>query len=200
MGKGQGPGAYPRERGGTASSIACLASRRGLSPRARGNQGAVWRRLEQLGPIPASAGEPRPRRGPRARPRAYPRERGGTSVSTCCAGCSRGLSPRARGNHGRLEFEVLRLGPIPASAGEPLPILAPGHAGRAYPRERGGTRYAASVLTAPEGLSPRARGTLCAAQYLTAFWGPIPASAGEPQPMANIGALERAYPRERGGT
>ncbi len=71
---------------------------------------------------------------------------------------------------------------------------------RAYPRERGGTRWIRSAMISSVGLSPRARGNPSGALRSVKSERPIPASAGEPH--AEPGAITDvgAYPRERGGT
>ena len=112
--------AYPRERGGTLGvSLPALAAE-GLSPRARGNLssaaqtcGRRWAYPRERGgtmlgkraagrgggPIPASAGEPAPRRSPRCVQGPIPAS-AGEPRSTSHPWCSEwGLSPRARGNH-----------------------------------------------------------------------------------------------------
>ena len=69
---------YPRECGGTIHRRYSNGGDSGLSPRVRGNH--VIRMMEGNGwrSIPASAGEPSPRRCTGRRPRVYPRECGGT--------------------------------------------------------------------------------------------------------------------------
>ena len=72
-------GAYPRERGGTQSCVYFHRSSLGLSPRARGNPADRQAVISAIGPIPASAGEPKLSLKPMLPQGAYPRERGGTS-------------------------------------------------------------------------------------------------------------------------
>jgi len=152
-------GAYPRERGGTdlrnapaffgtglsprargnLSRIPRVAGRAGLSPRARGNHHDGPKQFACGGPIPASAGEPWPPLLCFCARRAYPRERGGTAEAATEHITMKGLSPRARGNHLNGCQVFFALGPIPASAGEPLDAQARLSRLRAYPRERGGT-------------------------------------------------------------
>ena len=69
-----------------------------------------------------------------------------------------GLSPPTRGNLLQLVEDLLRLGSIPAHAGEPG--LGGGKRQRlqVYPRPRGGTASAASSSRARSGLSPPTRG------------------------------------------
>ena len=49
------------------------------------------------------------------------------------------------------------------------------------------------------GLSPQARGELCAGQYIWLCEGPIPAGAGGTSGLYFGGLVMRAYPRRRGG-
>ena len=134
-----GQWAYPRERGGTASSVTVTVVFPGLSPRTRGNRGVFRRGLHGQGPIPANAGEPGPMDAGGEGGRAYPRERGGTGGSPESACRQMGLSPRTRGNRDLCEIITAWRGPIPANAGEPTRCAPLAAASGAYPRERGGT-------------------------------------------------------------
>ena len=111
--------AYPRERGGTVTFLRHPQRCAGLSPRARGNP-PWWRPAAGLlGPIPASAGEPRGAASSCRPGGAYPRERGGTDHWGATGVAAQGLSPRARGNLAASSHRSGSLGPILASAGEP---------------------------------------------------------------------------------
>ena len=111
--------AYPRECGGTIDVAGDVSPESGLSPRVRGNRLAAEGDALRAGPIPASAGEPVPRASFHPQARAYPRECGGTFPNLFIDQVGMGLSPRVRGNHFGLNNEFDRMGPIPASAGEP---------------------------------------------------------------------------------
>ena len=89
---------YPRVRGGTKPGKSLLKKKRGLSPRARGNQ-IFWIFIE-FSPrsIPACAGEPVDISDFSGFGVVYPRVRGGTSVKNATSTARWGLSPRARGN------------------------------------------------------------------------------------------------------
>jgi len=89
---------YPRERGGTMTSITPVSVAPGLSPRARGNVGDRRGAGRIVGAIPASAGERLPITDAWLHDRGYPRERGGTRRTFPRGRLSAGLSPRARGN------------------------------------------------------------------------------------------------------
>ena len=104
---------YPRACGGTPDRLHPGSGPPGLSPRMRGNHAHIVDPVEDLGSIPAHAGEP----------------------TSCCPRISstRGLSPRMRGNQSiRARLDCIG-GSIPAHAGEPQgrdgPVgLCPAHA------------------------------------------------------------------------
>ncbi len=173
--------AYPRERGGTILCLGRLHFVEGLSPRARGNPSMAHAGSASARPIPASAGEPPERGGIVHCREAYPRERGGTFRPVNQHAWWRGLSPRARGNHGQDILHALADGPIPASAGEPPRGAILTKIAGAYPRERGGTPMSRVDRGQAQGLSPRARGNLSFGSPWRRRRGPIPASAGEPR-------------------
>ncbi len=91
-------------------------------------------------------------------------------------------------------------GPIPARAGEPASSTTPGGAGGAYPRACGGTVNIKKHANMEKGLSPRVRGNPNSLFMLRAYFGPIPARAGEPQAIRSGVSLDGAYPRACGGT
>ena len=96
----------------------------GLSPRLRGNQGAIIEEWVSGGSIPAPAGEPDVLTARADGDGVYPRACGGTQVWFDSVSAWAGLSPRLRGNRGRMTEVNTRLGSIPAPAGEP-PSRAP---------------------------------------------------------------------------
>ncbi len=132
--------AYPRQRGGTRRRGLALKADVGLSPPARGNQVDVEPDRPGVGPIPASAGEPRGSVVQKSAAGAYPRQRGGTRMKPNRIPPAQGLSPPARGNHCPPLDIIGEGGPIPASAGEPVVWLDTLDHQRAYPRQRGGTQ------------------------------------------------------------
>ena len=91
----------------------------GLSPLARGNQPSDVAMFRPAGPIPARAGEPLYTFSQALRSGAYPRSRGGTGHHLHRVARHKGLSPLARGNHWGVSEADVRVGPIPARAGEP---------------------------------------------------------------------------------
>ena len=89
--------AYPRAGGGTRVSQCGSCGRLGLSPRRRGNPGQHRGDALCGGPIPAQAGEPRPRTRTPRRNWAYPRAGGGTGKTCGSPGAIRRAYPRAGG-------------------------------------------------------------------------------------------------------
>ncbi len=192
--------AYPRIRGGTClfSTLAALLG--GLSPHARGNRKHVRKAARLPGPIPACAGEPQCESQRRWPGWAYPRMRGGTAETIAGTEANKGLSPHARGNP-MVSFLVMRLpGPIPACAGEPNHRKSKRLFHRAYPRMRGGTAVLFLTNRRFWGPSPHARGNPSGRVRFRAFYGPIPACAGEPKKWPVCPCRSGAYPRMRGGT
>ena len=192
--------AYPRVRGGTAPCRLAAHACRGLSPRARGNPQGRDPPGHHGGPIPACAGEPAHRTRSRITCEAYPRVRGGTPAEIAPANFSMGLSPRARGNPGRVVGRHGEGGPIPACAGEPGEDASVFFDEKAYPRVRGGTPPLDCPEMVEQGLSPRARGNHESPPDEARHHGPIPACAGEPASRPSRSCRTRAYPRVRGGT
>ena len=175
----------------------------GLSPRVRGNHRSLQSILPDGRSIPACAGEPTigwlrviptkvyprvcggttPGRLCRHRQTVYPRVCGGTWLQVTGADVSEGLSPRVRGNRGRLASRLWPGGSIPACAGEP-PVDAENHPGETvYPRVCGGTIASIGDAGLTDGLSPRVRGNRTKRNYLQAVKRSIPACAGEPAQM-----------------
>ena len=111
---------YPRVCGGTGDCDRKRVAGIGLSPRVRGNLGAMLVVVAYWRSIPACAGEPASQHRSARRYRVYPRVCGGTISAAYCSGWDKGLSPRVRGN---LAGRTARRRPwrsIPACAGEPL--------------------------------------------------------------------------------
>ena len=130
---------YPRVCGGTGCPAPSAASRRGLSPRVRGNHASPA--LGNLGgrSIPACAGEPLPGGRTRRQESVYPRVCGGTVSTRRTTPSTTGLSPRVRGNHGFNRQANPRLRSIPACAGEPEIFECHALVLQVYPRVCGGT-------------------------------------------------------------
>ena len=125
---------------------------------------------------------------------------GGTVPSSTRTLSTTGLSPRVRGNRGRIGGCRARSGSIPACAGEPAATCARWWMARVYPRVCGGTLVEALRFDSFEGLSPRVRGNLVEVRVDFGHIGSIPACAGEPDRTRSAHPLARVYPRVCGGT
>ena len=171
---------YPRSRGGTPYIHLVCPLPMGLSPLARGNLGTGAKPSGHPGSIPARAGEPTRHGAGLGWGWVYPRSRGGTSLTMFDVPFHRGLSPLARGNHGKDYLNTVQGGSIPARAGEPhlLPTSLPFM--RVYPRSRGGTADVSESFGLVMGLSPLARGNPGSPVLINISAGSIPARAGEP--------------------
>ena len=111
---------------------------------------------------------------------------------------ARGPSPRARGIRAADVNRVLRVGSIPASAGNP-PARPPIAGRRAvHPRERGESRCQRRADGVRHGPSPRARGIRIRPFARLYCVGSIPASAGNPASSATRRRAGPVHPRERG--
>ena len=175
-------------------------SRKGLSPRVRGNHHRQGNRSGRTGPIPACAGQPVGYSNGELVVRAYPRVCGATSGRAKLHRRKPGLSPRVRGNLFRSAWPGLPARPIPACAGQPWTRNFHSHLEGAYPRVCGATWLESHPFTGSEGLSPRVRGNHNHIRNIKRLPGPIPACAGQPI-LRHFEAVERrAYPRVCGAT
>ena len=191
---------YPRVCGGTGAPIRYGRCSAGLSPRVRGNLDWIESLACEEGSIPACAGEPPCARRGRSGRRVYPRVCGGTLLWLLPWLPEWGLSPRVRGNHGRLVCGVDPVGSIPACAGEPSPVSTSAARPGVYPRVCGGTRVLSMRNHGALGLSPRVRGNHGLVQLPLHRPGSIPACAGEPRYASSLSPWNRVYPRVCGGT
>ncbi len=151
---------HPRERGEHGQRPCHRPRDPGSSPRARGTP--LCRSVLSVLPriIPASAGNtwrhyqcPRPRAD-------HPRERGEHLVVPDVSSENSGSSPRARGTPGGVPRRVRGRRIIPASAGNTRRRSRRTERQPDHPRERGEHDMMANCDPAPNGSSPRARGTL----------------------------------------
>ena len=194
------PRVYPRVCGGTARSAQHAACHQGLSPRVRGNLGALCFNALPIGSIPACAGEPPAALLARPLLWVYPRVCGGTMRASHSVQRVAGLSPRVRGNRYDVHDVVLATRSIPACAGEPSTSSAPARTTGVYPRVCGGTVSVGERVRHKVGLSPRVRGNpQSGSGSATARWS-IPACAGEPLARAGYNGGPGVYPRVCGGT
>jgi len=192
--------AYPRSRGATCCCGVTGTAASGLSPLARGNHALMTCPHGGLGPIPARAGQPKNRPPHENMPRAYPRSRGATHSDANRSDGRQGLSPLARGNHGKAGLGLAASGPIPARAGQPGRQPQHPRAARAYPRSRGATVFGTLARLPTGGLSPLARGNHIRTREKYTPRGPIPARAGQPSSRSGYPSSGWAYPRSRGAT
>ena len=133
---------YPRVCGGTPDTPPRWNCLSGLSPRVRGNRDAGHTSANQIGTIPACAGEPSRRPARPAKRRDYPRVCGGTTWTSGRRFRTWGLSPRVRGNQNISAVICTDAGTIPACAGEPRGSPSSCSLPRDYPRVCGGTSAA----------------------------------------------------------
>ena len=133
-----------------------------------------------MGSIPACAGEPIQVAATSTNPAVYPRVCGGARSSDVDTENAEGLSPRVRGSQAQHAVTRAHDGSIPACAREPVADCCGGHFVPVYPRVCGGASDTASHMTAPDGLSPRVRGSPTYAAPPGDETRSIPACAGEP--------------------
>ena len=112
-------GVYPRVCGGTCWRPRNSPTRKGLSPRVRGNPESCSNSRLTTRSIPACAGEPLARRNAVVLQQVYPRVCGGTLGKRMRSWPRKGLSPRVRGNRAAFCRFELKTRSIPACAGEP---------------------------------------------------------------------------------
>ena len=132
--------------------------------------------------------------------KVYPRVCGGTCLLAPVALGFLGLSPRVRGNLGRVQSLDDDFRSIPACAGEPIDAGCRRTRIRVYPRVCGGTLYQEWQINSVEGLSPRVRGNRKRRCPAVRCPGSIPACAGEPWHSAPTSTRYQVYPRVCGGT
>ena len=191
---------YPRVCGGTMSGFCTRHTRRGLSPRVRGNLWPSYWLSVTTGSIPACAGEPGKAKivyGPKE---VYPRVCGGTPCNGSGHLPPMGLSPRVRGNRLGSEPTGNVTGSIPACAGEPHSPPNIEKVRQVYPRVCGGTARARTAALPKWGLSPRVRGNRVGVRSAIRGDRSIPACAGEPPHVSLFCGVQRVYPRVCGGT
>ena len=166
--------------GGTLCHPCFQSSVLGLSPRVRGNQRECLSNAQSIG--------------------VYPRVCGGTNRVVAAQSFKTGLSPRVRGNLSISPTDHIRLGSIPACAGEPSIGGGIAVAGTVYPRVCGGTNDKPNRFAYARGLSPRVRGNLHSDVRPAGRDRSIPACAGEPDRSSGSTLYSKVYPRVCGGT
>ena len=171
-------GAHPRSRGEHLYHYCRRCRHGGSSPLARGTRAPD--RLAELrdGLIPARAGNTVEWVPAFCAVGAHPRSRGEHRPAAASARSFTGSSPLARGTREGREGLGLRVGLIPARAGntrrKPHTAAPPG----AHPRSRGEHAAQPGANDAPPGSSPLARGTPGLQRLRHVCRGLIPARAG----------------------
>jgi len=177
-----------------------VTSRRGRSPRARGNHGVELGQERPGGSIPAGAGKPSPEPSSRSLNRVDPRGRGETSTRSTIKAELLGRSPRARGNRTPGCPSSPLLGSILAGAGKPPLNERAATLDRVDPRGRGETSDGVVEACYPPGRSPRARGNPGTSRSPAPEERSIPAGAGKPPACRRRCWPQRVDPRGRGET
>ena len=186
----------------------------------RGNPDQQVELADQLGSIPAHAGQPS--RTPRRRPdpRVHPRSRGaicttwrrrviicgpsllarGNRPGLSTPGRPSGPSPLTRGNLHHANLGALLHRSIPAHAGQPTTSAPPTSCARVHPRSRGATRHHSARANNRQGPSPLTRGNLALQRLAAVRVRSIPAHAGQPGGWRSPPGPRRVHPRSRGAT
>ena len=191
---------YPRACGATPADKARQAQGRGLSPRMRGNQLACARHHPVVRSIPAHAGQPDSLNVICPPCWVYPRACGATATRIFTTRSATGLSPRMRGNRGRLSSSGLSARSIPAHAGQPRSNPLDRQRRWVYPRACGATGELRKIQHRIDGPSPRMRGNLSAGSINRVHFRSIPAHAGQPSPLKCLNSARTVYPRACGAT
>ena len=131
---------HPRASGGASPSPPTSTRLRGPSPRERGSLGGPRVPLQQLGSIPARAGEPTAFHIFCCCSRVHPRASGGAEHRCGFVLAHQGPSPRERGSQSLACHDFDRAGSIPARAGEPVLFFLWFLVIGVHPRASGGAR------------------------------------------------------------
>ena len=190
---------YPRTGGGNWPTFRLFCHGRGLSPHGRGKHSASQTVENVQGSIPARAGETQDPPGSQSYYRVYPRTGGGNAAKPPSTAVITGLSPHGRGKLHSVQGLFLRMGSIPARAGETPTPFASGVVPRVYPRTGGGNSSSSILLFPQPGLSPHGRGKPGTATWRSLTTGSIPARAGETATKTACSICCRVYPRTGGG-
>ncbi len=189
----------PRVCGGARSRERSRPRMTGRSPRVRGSPESRRRSAPRRGSIPACAGEPCWSVSERVMPWVDPRVCGGANSPSCATVQVRGRSPRVRGSPAEPRRAALRLGSIPACAGEPCPTARTTTRTRVDPRVCGGAPRHGNKKQNLWGRSPRVRGSRALIDADEARDGSIPACAGEPRCGSRASPRPWVDPRVCGG-
>ena len=130
----------------------------------------------------------------------YPRVGGATPSLSPPRRICRGLSPRGRGNPGRINPANGPERSIPAWAGQPAWAISVPWWKWVYPRVGGATNSGRRLAPTTCGLSPRGRGNRGGGLGAHLSRRSIPAWAGQPFPSTATVEDVRVYPRVGGAT
>ena len=189
---------HPRVRGEHAQRLPSESTPMGSSPRARGTRCGQDFRHREPGIIPACAGNTIGRSNCVMHPKDHPRVRGEHLIPWSLLLEEIGSSPRARGTPQPNSCRLMLRGIIPACAGNTWLMSTIFSVIRDHPRVRGEHCDRCAALGSGLGSSPRARGTLLAPRYRAAFFGIIPACAGNTALGYPHDGPGRDHPRVRG--
>ena len=174
-------GVDPRVCGGAVQHDQTVLSGSGRSPRVRGSLRSGSRDLRGTGSIPACAGEPPTSARCCGRIGVDPRVCGGAVAAATWRLLRGGRSPRVRGSQVGHSGLHVRIGSIPACAGEPGQGAPRGRPSGVDPRVCGGASIPTMKDTPAKGRSPRVRGSQVLRHADAGLQGSIPACAGEPR-------------------
>ena len=199
LGRGARGGSIPARAGEPARALSSLLPIR-VDPRASGGACFSLSASSALrGRSPARAGEPRPSPPCRGRPRVDPRASGGALGQCHRRSLRAGRSPRERGSLAEHSVRASQIGSIPARAGEPTFLEWWVEVVGVDPRASGGATPTGLATIAPQGRSPRERGSRGCPRSASRRTGSIPARAGEPELSWPLGRSRGVDPRASGG-
>ena len=187
-----------RSRGEYNSWMRASGFALGSSPLSRGILPEPGAHLDQLGIIPALAGNTRLLSPARSGLRDHPRSRGEYACAMTPHSRQEGSSPLSRGIQGIVVGGVEGVRIIPALAGNTLPRHHRGGGERDHPRSRGEYLPRGARSGRPGGSSPLSRGIRGQSSCWPKSFRIIPALAGNtssPRPPAHGGT---DHPRSRG--
>ena len=171
----------------------------GLSPRGRGKLSYEYGSGNNIGSIPAWAGETVAAVVRVVPFRVYPRVGGGNARRNYEPRRRYGLSPRGRGKPRSRKMAVKVVRSIPAWAGETSRQPLSWMSSEVYPRVGGGNELEKVNGRIGGGLSPRGRGKLQRRGRRHRLGRSIPAWAGETAAGACLHLPGEVYPRVGGG-
>ena len=152
------PWDHPREYGENYKGPITLEVGRGPSPRIRGESPQAHIHDVALGTIPANTGRMLAGVDKVVEERDHPREYGENIRQCPSSECTRGPSPRIRGESQISKREVTFKGTIPANTGRIEEKFVSAYAAEDHPREYGENRWGMGLSLWISGPSPRIRG------------------------------------------